>query len=90
MLCTFQGLNLIDILSLRSFIQRIWPSPRLCQLFVTIFFFYGELLFATCPTPKLEDHFVVCPWLLIRYIHSYPPLLEAILPPETQGYTMLW
>jgi hypothetical protein len=35
--------------------------------------FYGEELLAPRPTPKLEDH-----PLLIQYIHSYPPYLEAV------------
>jgi len=31
------------------------------------------------PTPKLKDHpFIGCPRLLIQYIRSYPPHLEAV------------
>jgi hypothetical protein len=41
--------------------------------------FYGEQLLAPRPTLKLEDDPLVgCPQLLIQYIHSYPPHLEAV------------
>jgi hypothetical protein len=48
--------------------------------------FYGEGLLAPCPTPKLDDHpLAICLQLLIQYICSYPPQLEAILSCATQG-----
>jgi hypothetical protein len=31
-----------------------------------------------CPNPKLEGHPVGCLRLLIQYIRSYPPYLEAV------------
>jgi hypothetical protein len=41
--------------------------------------FYGEELLAPISTPKLEGPpLVCCPQLLVQYIHSYPPYLEAV------------
>jgi hypothetical protein len=40
--------------------------------------FYNEELLAPCPTPKLEDQPAGCLQLLIQYIRSYPPYLEAV------------
>jgi hypothetical protein len=41
---------------LTSFIQRIRPGPRLIDPFRNTLAFYGEVLLAPRPTPKLEDH----------------------------------
>jgi hypothetical protein len=40
--------------------------------------FYGEELLDPHPTPKLEDHPIGSQRLLIQYIRSYPPYLEAV------------
>lgn len=39
--------------------QRIRPNPRLCVIFRKMQFLYGELL-AICPTPKMDDHTLIC------------------------------
>jgi hypothetical protein len=65
--------------------QRIRPGP---MLFMT---FRNELLFTVrgcSPTPNPQAGgplLVVCPWLLIQYIRSYPPLLGAVPPSATRG-----
>jgi hypothetical protein len=47
--------------------------------FLNKFIFYGEDLLASRPTPKLQDTDLVdCPRLLIKYIHNYPPYMEAV------------
>jgi hypothetical protein len=46
----------IHFVSLRSFIDRICPDPRLLENFRDKLIFYGEELLAPRPTPKLEDH----------------------------------
>jgi hypothetical protein len=41
--------------------------------------FYGEELLALCETPKAgEPPLVCCPRLLVQYIRSYPPYLQAV------------
>jgi hypothetical protein len=45
-----------SILSRSSFIQGIWPFPRLLMNFRNKLIFYDEELLAPCPSPKLEDH----------------------------------
>jgi hypothetical protein len=43
------------------------------------------------PNPKAGGPpLVVCPRLLIQYIHSSPLLLEAVPPSTTRGCAMLW
>jgi hypothetical protein len=54
-LLTFHNPNLIHILSLGLFIQRICPGSRLSRNCCNRFF-YGEGLLSPLPTPKLEDH----------------------------------
>jgi hypothetical protein len=49
----------IHFLSLRSFIQRIHPGPRLFVIFCYKLIFYCEDLLVPHPTPKLEDHLLV-------------------------------
>jgi hypothetical protein len=46
----------VHIPLLRSFIQKIHPGPRLIDPFRNMLAFYGEVLLAPRPTPKLEDH----------------------------------
>jgi hypothetical protein len=77
--------------SLRSFIQRIRPGPRLLMNYRNMLIFYGEELLAPRPTPYLEDH----PLSAIRYrlfgifaatLHSWRPS-----PPcATWGRAMPW
>jgi hypothetical protein len=42
--------------SLLRLYQRIIPGPRLCDVFRKMVIFYGEVLLAPLPTPKLEGH----------------------------------
>jgi hypothetical protein len=68
------------ILSLRSFIQRIHPGPRLSKLIRNklIFLRWGVVSF----TPNRQtgrSPLVVCPRLLISYIHSDPPSWRSSL-----------
>jgi len=53
--------------------------------------FYGEELLASRPTPKLEEKTLLgCPRLLIQYIRSYTPHLEAVHPYATRERDKLW
>jgi hypothetical protein len=65
------------IKSLSSILLLTFQVPNLISIFFR-FFFYGEELLATRPSSKLEEPFVGCPRLLIQYIRSYPPCLEAV------------
>jgi hypothetical protein len=69
----------IHFLSCRSFIQGIRPGPRLLVIFRNkpIFLWWGIV----SPTPNHQDGgppLIGCPRLLIQYIRSYPPYLEAV------------
>jgi hypothetical protein len=68
----------VHFLCLRSF-QSIRPSPRSFVTFRNVFlFFYGGELLAPPPNPQAgRPPLVGCPRLLIQYIRSYPPYLEA-------------
>ena len=69
-----------------------WARSVFCEWFITWWSFCGEGLLASCPTPKLEYHFLsaACD-LFIQYICSCSPYLEAVSPPATWGHTMpLW
>jgi hypothetical protein len=68
----------VHFLSFGSFIQGIRPGPRLLVVFCNKLIFYSEELLAPRPTPKLEDHPVGCPRLLIQQIRSYPQKLEGV------------
>jgi hypothetical protein len=66
-------------------------SFMLLCLFRNKFIFYAEGLLAPCPTPQAGGlSLVVYPQLLIQYICSYRPYLEAIPPSVTQGRALLW
>jgi hypothetical protein len=53
--------------------------PRLLVNFRNNFIFYGEELLAPRPTPSARGPPLVgCSRLLIQYIRSYPPYLEAV------------
>jgi hypothetical protein len=76
-------LNLFDpvhtIPSLKSIIQIISPCPRLLVSFRNKIIFYGEELLAPTPNPHAVGPLIVGrPRLLIEYIRSYPPYLEAV------------
>jgi hypothetical protein len=75
----------VHILSLRSFIQIIRPGPRLFMAFRNKLVFYGEGLLASRKPQAPRPPLVVCPQLLIQYIRSYPPFLEANLPMTMRG-----
>jgi hypothetical protein len=81
----FHSESHVHIPSPGSFIQRIRPGPRLCLISRNKFIFYGEGLLAQAGGPPL----VVCPLLLIQYIRSCPPYLEAIPSSATCGCAML-
>jgi hypothetical protein len=77
--------------SLRSFIQRIRPGPRLIDPFRNEFVFYGEGLLAPRPTPKLEAH----PLSFVRgYLFNiFAANLQCwrpSLPSAIRGRPMLW
>jgi hypothetical protein len=55
--------------------QWIRPIPRPCVTFCNKMDFYGEELLAPRPIPNLEIGWLR---LLIPYIRSYPPWLEAV------------
>jgi hypothetical protein len=57
----------VHIPSLRSFIQIIHPSPRLSKLFHNTLIYDEEF---PRPTPKLDDHPVICVWMPIQCIHT--------------------
>jgi len=52
--------------------------------------FYGEELLAPRPAQAGGQHTVGSLRLLIHYIHSYPPYLEAVRPSATWGRAMPW
>jgi hypothetical protein len=65
-------------------------SVRVRWFLVTCYFLWWEVVI---PTPNHQaggPPLVVCPWLLIKYIRSYPPFLEAVPPSATRGRAMLW
>jgi hypothetical protein len=71
------------------------PSKEFVQvqsswLFITSLFLRWGVV-SPRPNPLAGgSSLVVCPWLLIQYGHSYPPLLEAVPPSATQECAMLW
>jgi hypothetical protein len=67
----------MHILSLRSFIQRIRPGPRLHVIFRHKLIFYGEELLAPRPTPP---SWLTAPCRLSATTYSiyYIPYLEAV------------
>jgi hypothetical protein len=78
--CVPSSKSHIHFHSLRSFIQRIYPGPRLLVFFLNKLIFYGEELLAPCPTPKLEDRPLLA---VLRTRHAVvtrdPPHLEENL-----------
>jgi hypothetical protein len=70
----------VHILSLRSFIQGIRPSPWLMFMFHNTFIFYGEGLLTPRPNPNLENHPLssVCGYLFNVFtanLHYWRPSL---------------
>jgi hypothetical protein len=75
----FITLLLMASLCVGSFIQRIRPSTRPCKTLRNNMLFHGTELLAPYPTPKAGGPPLVgCLRLLIHYIRSYPPYIEAI------------
>jgi hypothetical protein len=75
----FRVPNLINFLSLRSFIQGIRPGPRLFVYFRNRLIFYSEDLLVPRPTLQAGGPPLVgCTRLLIQYIRVYPPYLEVV------------
>jgi hypothetical protein len=70
--------NFICIETLRSIIQWIRLCPTLLVIFRNKLIFYGEELLAPRPTPAEGPPLVGCLRLLIYYIRSYPPYMEAV------------
>jgi hypothetical protein len=65
--------------SLRSFIQEIRPGPRLLVIFCNELIFLRWGVVSHTPNPQAGGPPLVgCPPLLIRYIRSYRPYLEAV------------
>jgi hypothetical protein len=61
------------------FIQGIRPGLRFLVIFSNKLILYGEELLAPTPKPQAGwPPLVGCPQLLIQYIRSYPPYLEAV------------
>jgi hypothetical protein len=72
-------IHFIHFLSLRPFIQGIRPGPRLLVIFRNKLIFLR--LGVVWPTPNPQagaPPLVGCPRMLIQYICSYPPYLEAV------------
>jgi hypothetical protein len=68
--------------------RRLSPVPRLLCLGLNIVTFL-RLGVNTSPNPQAgRPPLVGCPRLLIQYIRSYPPYLEADPPSATWGRTM--
>jgi hypothetical protein len=62
-----------------------------CEEFRNMVIFYGEELLALRPTPPTGGPLPVgCSRLLIQYVCSYPPYLEAVLLSATRRRAMLW
>jgi hypothetical protein len=67
--------------SIRSFIQRIRPSPGLKHMFRNKLIFYSEVLLAPYPTPKLEHH--TCRLFVAVYsMYSQLPFVAGGRPPN--------
>jgi hypothetical protein len=63
---------------------------RTCETFCKIVRFYGEELLAPPNTHVGGPPIVGCPRLLLQYVRSYPPYLQAVPPPATWGRAMPW
>jgi hypothetical protein len=74
-------MTLIFIMQINTFksFQRICPSPRPCVTFHKKLASYGDKLLSSPPSLQAgEPQLVSCPWLLVQYIFSYLPHLEAV------------
>jgi hypothetical protein len=57
------------------------PAQMPCVIFRNKLDFQGKELLASHPTPQDGGPALIgCSRLLIKYIHSYPPYLEAAFP----------
>ena len=71
--------------------QRINRSSKLCEMFCNIVQFWRWGVFSTTANPQAGGPPLIgCLRLLIQYIRSYPPYLEAVPPSATWGRSMLW
>lgn len=72
--------------------QIIRPSPRPCVTFRNMLISYVEKLLASHSTPPPpqdgDPPLIGCLRLLIKYISSYPPYLEAVAMPWGQRRTV--
>jgi hypothetical protein len=63
----------------RLFIQGICPDPRLLMNFCNKLIFLRWGVVSPMLNPQAGGPPIVgCPWLLMQYIRSYPPYLEAV------------
>jgi hypothetical protein len=90
-LLMFHVPNLMSILRCLGCLSKECVQVQGSLMFCNKLVVYSEGL-APCPTPPPAGGppLVVCPRLLIQYILTYPPLLEAIPPSATRGPAMLW
>jgi hypothetical protein len=71
--------NHIHFLSVKSFFQGIRPGPRLLVIFRNKLIFLRRGVVSRTPNPQAGGPPLIgCPRLLIQYIRSYPPYLEAV------------
>jgi hypothetical protein len=69
----------VHFLALRSIIQRISSCPRFLMNFRNRLIFLRWGVVSPTPNPQAGGPPLVgCPRLLIQYIRSYPPYLEAV------------
>ena len=71
--------------------RRITLIPRLFWMWCNMIFLRWGVVSASPNTQAEGPPLVGCPRLLIQYIRSYAPYLEAVPPPATRGRAMpLW
>jgi hypothetical protein len=71
--------------------RRTCPVTRLLWLFRNMIKFLRWGVVSISPNPQAgRPPLIGCPRLLIQYILSYPPYLEAVPPSATWGLAMPW
>ena len=69
---------------------RICPVPTPLCMIRNVFRFLRWGIVTASPNSQVRGPPLVCPRLLIQYIRSYPPYLEAVPPSATCGRAILW